>query len=65
MVTRHQHGTRTSAGVSTRFGNFIVRTSFNEAATEYNKLQAAIKQAHSNIEFRRLLKDWIKKNIVL
>ena len=65
MVTRHQHGTRTAAGVSRGFGNFSVRTSFNEAATEYNKLPAAIKQAHSNIEFRRLLKDWIKKNIVL
>ena len=38
MVARHKHHTRAAAGVSRGCGNLIVSTSFNHAATSYNRL---------------------------
>ena len=65
MVARHQHHTRAAAGVSRGFGNLIVSTSFNHAATSYNNLPGNIREAHNMKEFKRSLKDWIQKNIKL
>ena len=39
MVSRHNHGTRTAAGVTRGFGGQKVKRSFNFSASEYNKLK--------------------------
>ena len=65
MVARHQHRTRAAAGVSRGFGNLIVSTSFNHAASSYNNLPGNIRETHNMKEFKRCLKDWIQKNIKL
>ena len=47
MVARHQHHTRAAAGVSRGFGNLIVSTSFNHAATSYNNLPVNIRETQN------------------
>ena len=57
--------TRKAAGVSRGFGNITVSASFNEAATRYNKVPGNIKEALSIKVLKKLIKDWVKKNIAL
>ena len=63
MMSRHQHGTRAAGGVSRGFGNLTVLSSFNFSATKYNNLPASIKEATNIVQFKRVLRCWIQKNI--
>ena len=65
MVANHRHGTRAAAGVSRGLGNHTVSSSFNYSATKYNYLPATIKEAPTVSSFKRLIRDWIIKNVKL
>ena len=63
MVSRHQHGTRTAAGVTRGFGGQIVRRSFNFSASEYNWLPRRIRDITNIKSFKLHLKKWVTENI--
>ena len=63
MMAQHQHNTRAATGVSRGFGSRTMKTTFNHAATFYNNLPTEVKEATSMKTFKKLIRDWVERNV--